>query len=94
MSKFDLQDREVIAMCNRRKVRENIEDRIIDADYVTIDPAAEARAQLVKLAAGVAGRASLGCVFLGAISRGWTAPGFGLVAAAACFLWAWAYFRR
>ena len=94
MSKFDIQDREVIAMCNARRIREQAREQIIEAEYVAIDEAAEARKAALQLIAGVAGRAGIGMVFLGAITRGWTEPAFGLAAAAACFLWAWAFARR
>jgi len=98
MSKFDIQDQEVISMCNARSRRAREEEqRIIDAeyaDYVTIEEVAEERVQMLKLAAGVAGRASMGLVFIGAITRGWAEPGFGLATAAVCFLWAWIFARR
>ena len=100
MSKYDIQDQEVIAMCNERSRRAREEEqRIIDAEYadiVTIEDAAMSRMRVLKLVSGVAGRASAGLVFIGAITRGWTEPAFGIACAAVCFLWAYifAFARR
>lgn len=98
MSKFDIQDQELFDMFEARRKREQEEkQRIVDAEYadiVTIEDAAMKRVQVVKLASGVAGRASMGLVFIGAITRGWTEPAFGIACAAVCFLWAWVFARR
>lgn len=94
MSKFDAQDMEVIGMVNRAAEERRKREDIIEVECVAIDEAAEARAEMVKLAAGVAGRATAGCIFLGAITRGWAEPAFGLAGAALFFLWALAFARR
>lgn len=97
MSKFDMQDMEIIGMVNRaareRRAQEE-ESRIIEAEYVTIDEHAEVRAQVMKKAAGVAGRAAIACVFLGAIAREWVEPAFGIAATAAFFMWSVIYATR
>ena len=98
MNKFDMQDQELFNMFEARRKREQEEkQRIIDAEYaecVTVEEAGEERVQGLKLASGVAGRASAGLVFIGAITRGWTEPAFGIACAAVCFLWAWVFARR
>ena len=54
----------------------------------------DTRVENLKLFCAVAGRLGVGLVFLGAITRAWIVPGFGLAAAAGCFLWACDRFRR
>ena len=97
MTKFERENQEAVAMCNARRLREQMaaeRARIIDADYVVVDDIAEARIQVLKVAAGVAARAMIGCFFLGAISRGWVAAPFGLLASACCFVWAYEFAKR
>lgn len=44
--------------------------------------------------AGTIARLLIGCVFVGAVGRGWCEPGFGLAGAMACGAWAVARWRR
>lgn len=97
IDKFDMQDREVIAMCNARRQREEMElhqARVIEAEYEVIDPVAEAGAVVLRTAAGTLGRMCIGFLFMGAISRGWVEPAFGFTATAACMIWAGTFLRR
>lgn len=97
MTKFERENQEAVAMCNARRLREQMaaeQDRIIDADYVVVDEMAEARIRVLKVAGGVMARAMIGCMFLGAINRGWIDFTFGLVVTTACFIWAWAFAKR
>lgn len=43
---------------------------------------------------GVTVRTLIGCVFLGAVARGWCGMEFGLCCAAVCGIWAGARWRR
>lgn len=99
MSKFDIQDQEVISMCNARRLRQKMEDqRIIEAEYVDVDDYedldANERVRVVAALGGIGARACLGCLFLGAISGGWIDTVFGLIMASACFVWCGIYSRK
>ena len=55
---------------------------------------AEKRSKKMKLFFEVAVRLGIGLVFLGAITRAWIEPVFGLSVAVACFVWAYGQFLR
>lgn len=73
----------------RRKERE-VALRTIPVAKRKIDT----RVENLKLFCAVAGRFGIGLVFLGAITRAWIVPGFGVAAAVACFVWAYGRFLR
>lgn len=56
--------------------------------------AVNTRHEGMKQFGAVAGRFCIGLVFLGAISRAWIDPVFGLTVAGSCFVWACAKFLR
>lgn len=94
---FDEEDRELERMVNpataaRRRLAE--QRGALDAEYADIpDDTFEGRWHNLKRLTAALARAAVGCVFLGSITRGWIAPVLGLAAGAACFLWAWLYYR-
>lgn len=97
IDKFDMQDREVIAMCNARRIRDEAKEaelRVIEAEYEVIDTEMEARIMALRIIGGAAARGSIGLVFLGAVTRGMISPVLGLLGAAVSFLWAAGFVRR
>lgn len=100
MSKFEVQnaeDKELFELFKNRPAQELDMRKIVATEYADVDlddPEVETRVELVKHIGCVAGRASVGLVFLGAISYGWAEPAFGLIGAAVFFIWAWVYSRR
>lgn len=95
---MDDEDMELINMVNsaaaaRRKAEEQ-KQISVNREHGVQRATFQHRKNKLEIFLVAASKAAIGCVFLGAIVREMINPGFGVLLAVSCFLWAWFSYRK